>query len=85
MLHPLSLLFPSAAVKGTFLRAFLALGPVSNTDAAGKVQCPACASDSVRRSARRGLWERLLSVIAIYPYRCNACNRRFVARGRQRQ
>jgi hypothetical protein len=43
MLHPLSLLFPSAAVKGTFLRAFLALGPVSNTDATGKVQCPACA------------------------------------------
>jgi hypothetical protein len=86
MFHPLSLVFPSTAVKGTFLRVFLAaLGPGSNTDATGKVQCPACASDSVRRSARRGLWERLLSVIAIYPYRCNECNRRFVARGRQRK
>ena len=84
MLHPLSLLLRSTAVQGTPLRICLALGPAPNQDTTSKVKCPACASDSVRRSARRGLWECLASVIAIYPYRCNECNRRFAARKRQR-
>jgi hypothetical protein len=85
MLHPLSLLFPSSVVKGASLRVSLALGLASTRDATGKVKCPACASASVRRSARRGLWECLASVIAIYPYRCNECNCRFAARGRWRK
>jgi len=83
MLHSLSLLLPSTAVKGTFLRAALMLGSASKKDATGKVQCPACGSSSVNRSIRRGPWERLVSVLAIYPYRCNECNCRFFARGRQ--
>jgi transposase-like protein len=85
MLHPSSLLFPSLAAKGTSLRVFLALAPASNGDATDKVHCPACASASVRRSARRGLRERLASVLAIYPYQCNECNRRFTARARLRK
>ena len=85
MLHPLSLLFPSSVVKGVSLRAASMLGSASKKDATGKVQCPACASSSVKRSIRRGLWERLKSVIAIYPYRCSECNCRFFARGQQRQ
>ena len=85
MPHPLSLLFPSRIVKGASLHASLARWAGSTRDATGKVKCPACTSSSVRRSARRGLWECLTSIIAIYPYRCNDCTCRFAARGRWRK
>jgi hypothetical protein len=39
--------------------------------------CPTCGSRFVRRSARQGLLERLLSVAYIYPFRCQLCNHRF--------
>jgi transposase-like protein len=38
--------------------------------------CPRCASAAVRRSHRRGV-ERLLSLLAIYPFRCKSCHSRF--------
>jgi len=38
--------------------------------------CPRCASSAVRRSHRRGL-ERLLSLLAVYPFRCKSCQARF--------
>jgi hypothetical protein len=38
--------------------------------------CPRCASSAVQRSHRRGI-ERLLSLLAVYPFRCQACHSRF--------
>ena len=41
------------------------------------VQCPRCGSQSVRRSSRVGAFERLISVVYIYPFRCQRCTFRF--------
>ncbi len=42
-------------------------------------QCPACRKNFVRRSQRRGVVERTLSLVYIYPFRCQLCTRRFHA------
>ena len=42
-----------------------------------KVDCPLCGSTKVRRSYRKGLVDRLLSLIMIYPFRCRLCTFRF--------
>jgi len=39
--------------------------------------CPKCESDRVRRSSRRDVFERLLSLVYVYPFRCPNCNHRF--------
>jgi len=41
------------------------------------VQCPRCGSQSVRRSSRVGAFERLISVVYVYPFRCQRCTFRF--------
>jgi transposase-like protein len=41
------------------------------------VLCPKCKTDHAHRSHRRGLFELLASLIAIYPYKCRDCNFRF--------
>jgi predicted Zn-ribbon and HTH transcriptional regulator len=41
------------------------------------VRCPRCTSTVVRRSHRRGI-ERLVSVLALYPFRCEDCGIRFM-------
>lgn len=41
--------------------------------------CPQCGKDFVRRSHREGVLERLLSVIYVYPFRCQLCTHRFKA------
>jgi transposase-like protein len=38
--------------------------------------CPACGSDRVHRSARRG-WERLLTPLPVHAFRCHKCDHRF--------
>ena len=43
----------------------------------GALRCRECKSESVRRSRREGLFERLLSVVYIYPFRCGDCQHRF--------
>lgn len=40
------------------------------------VTCPECQSTETRCSHRR-LWERLLIVFLLRPYRCENCQRRF--------
>ena len=40
------------------------------------LQCPQCTSPLVRRSHRRR-GERLLSLLTIYPFRCEECGTRF--------
>jgi predicted Zn-ribbon and HTH transcriptional regulator len=45
-------------------------------------QCPRCESDMIHRSHRQGITERLASALSIYPYRCDNCNNRFLARRR---
>ncbi len=40
--------------------------------------CPYCSSVEVRRSGRRGLYERLiLRMLFLCPYRCEKCGRRY--------
>lgn len=43
-------------------------------------RCPRCESDMTHRSHRHGITERLASALSIYPYRCDDCNNRFLAR-----
>src|SRR3977135_4308912 len=43
-------------------------------------RCPTCASENTHRSHRRGVIENLASLIGVYPYRCDECNERFLAR-----
>jgi predicted RNA-binding Zn-ribbon protein involved in translation (DUF1610 family) len=47
-------------------------------------QCPKCGSLQIARSQRIDLEDRLLSLINIYPYRCqqHICKHRFQATGR---
>jgi uncharacterized protein with PIN domain len=40
------------------------------------LRCPQCTSPLVRRSHRRGS-ERLLSLLTLYPFRCEECRIRF--------
>jgi hypothetical protein len=50
------------------------------------LRCPQCTSTLVRRSHRRGS-ERLLSLLTLYPFRCEECGTRFrrFARGNARR
>jgi hypothetical protein len=41
------------------------------------LRCPNCARDFVRRVARSGLSEVLLSLFYVYPYKCQLCGARF--------
>jgi PilZ domain len=41
--------------------------------------CPECSTDYVIRVRRQGIVERLLSLIYIYPFRCQLCGYRFKA------
>lgn len=41
------------------------------------LRCPKCARDFLRRIARSGLTEVLLSFLHIYPFKCQLCGERF--------
>jgi hypothetical protein len=41
------------------------------------MQCPECASDMIRRSARRKPIDWAASLLGMRPYRCEVCHRRF--------
>jgi len=43
------------------------------------IRCPQCGKSLVRRSQRQGLPERLLSLMYLYPFRCQVCAKRFRA------
>lgn len=42
------------------------------------MDCPKCKSDRAHRSHRRGIVEPLLAIVAVYAYRCHACEHRFL-------
>jgi len=44
-----------------------------------RVWCPRCGKNFVQRSRRQGLKERLLSLVYLYPFRCQVCANRFRA------
>lgn len=47
-----------------------------------KHSCPNCGSESVRRSYRVGFIEKVFyRLIGLRPYRCTACETRFLDRG----
>ena len=39
--------------------------------------CPACNSEIIRRSQRKGFLELMNSLAGRYPFRCQACQKRF--------
>jgi len=39
--------------------------------------CPCCGSSQINRIGRRGVREYLLSVVYIYPFRCESCSHSF--------
>jgi len=43
-----------------------------------QILCPKCGKDFVRRTLRKGAHEFLLSVLYVYPYRCQLCAHRFL-------
>jgi hypothetical protein len=46
-------------------------------------ECPSCQSENTHRSHRQGALERAASVAGIYPFRCDDCGNRFLARRRR--
>ena len=42
------------------------------------LKCKGCGSTRVYRSRRDSLWERALSLVGLYPYRCHECDARFL-------
>lgn len=43
-----------------------------------QILCPKCGKDFVRRTLRKGAHEHVLSVIYVYPFRCQLCAHRFL-------
>jgi hypothetical protein len=41
------------------------------------LRCPRCGQQAARRSARAGAWEHALSLLFVYPFRCQLCATRF--------
>jgi hypothetical protein len=41
--------------------------------------CPRCRGEETERVSRDGLFERLASIVYVYPFRCRACLRRFLS------
>jgi transposase-like protein len=41
------------------------------------LRCPRCQGENTRRSARRGI-ERAVSVLGLFPFRCEDCDARFL-------
>jgi hypothetical protein len=39
--------------------------------------CPNCTSTNVRRAYRQGLWEEILRIFFLAPFRCRACRHKF--------
>jgi hypothetical protein len=39
--------------------------------------CPRCTSTNVRRAYRKGIWEQMLRVFFLAPFRCRACRHKF--------
>jgi hypothetical protein len=55
-------------------------GPVlSTTGSFVSVLCPECDGTLARRSHREGLAEKMLSLMYVYPFRCQFCGHRFFA------
>ena len=40
--------------------------------------CPKCGKDFVRRTLRKGAHEHVLSILYVYPFRCQLCAHRFL-------
>jgi len=39
--------------------------------------CPECGDHEIQRSHRRNWFERLISIVGLFPHRCAACGHRF--------
>jgi hypothetical protein len=47
------------------------------------IHCPYCRDSArIRRSRRKNLFERILSLFGRFPYRCGECGNRFMLWGR---
>jgi hypothetical protein len=52
----------------------------TTTGEPNSVCCPSCGSSLVRRSRRRGVVDRLYTIIGMRPFRCEHCDLRFFKR-----
>ncbi len=52
---------------------------LSDTGRLVPVPCPKCDGRLARRSHRDGLVEQLISLLYVYPFRCQQCSHRFFA------
>ena len=52
---------------------------LSATGNFASVPCSACGGTLARRSHRSDLVERMLSLLYVYPFRCQSCSHRFLA------
>jgi hypothetical protein len=70
---------PAAIILLTGLSLSMNEQPGSSTELvlADPPQCPVCRSAIVRRSRRRNLRDRLMSILSRLPYRCEDCDLRF--------
>src|SRR2546428_533327 len=48
------------------------------------LRCPRCGQEAARRSPRAGVWEHVVSVLYLYPFRCQLCSTRFRSFQRRR-
>jgi hypothetical protein len=48
------------------------------------LRCPRCGQQAGRRSPRAGAWDHLLSLVYLYPFRCQLCAARFRSLQRRR-
>jgi len=51
--------------------------PEELDEVSGHGFCPKCTSTNVRRANRHGLWEEMLRLFFIAPFRCRACRHKF--------
>jgi hypothetical protein len=70
---------PLAWAAAVFSRSLTGRKSFMRSTLTGRPTCPQCGSVSVRRSHRRGIWERLVSAVLRYPFRCEDCHYRFSA------
>jgi hypothetical protein len=62
------------------------IGGYRITSEAESVHCPSCRGNIIRRSRRKGVFEKtLLKALGVHPYRCKECDERYFGVRRHRE
>jgi hypothetical protein len=68
----------SRSTRGRALRKRGRTNAVSKDGHVPRRRCPQCRCKQTRRSRQWHLWEWLLRLIRLYPFRCESCKHRFL-------